>query len=174
MRADIRTRTPWSRIICKKSRIGLLNNASQCLRMWTTLMSNCLWEQMAVLPRWSGAGAVWQMFCICVIMFVTASHRPCRDWVNSLQSSNRFSPDININVSSNTFGVWFHFINIAIIDPCLEKEIQALLLFYNTDLTWMFTLSMTQEMTWSTCILVSHSVTCCNNWNSSPKMDSRY
>lgn len=38
----------------------------------------------------------------------------------------------------------------------------------------MFTLSMTQEMTWSTCILVSHSVTCCNNWKSSPKIDSRY
>ncbi|TNN64508.1 hypothetical protein EYF80_025256 [Liparis tanakae] len=36
----------------------------------------------------------------------------------------------------------------------------------------MFTLSMTQEMTWSTCILVSHSVTCCNSWKSSAKMAS--
>lgn len=33
---------------------------------------------------------------------------------------------------------------------------------------------MTQEMTWSTCIFVSHSVTCCNSWKSSPNMDSRY
>lgn len=43
-----------------------------------------------------------------------------------------------------------------------------------SNLTWMLTLSMTQEMTWSTCIFVSHSVTCCNSWKSSPNMDSRY
>lgn len=42
------------------------------------------------------------------------------------------------------------------------------------DLTWMLTLSMTQEMTWSTCIFVSHSVTCCNSWKRSPNMDSKY
>lgn len=41
-------------------------------------------------------------------------------------------------------------------------------------LTWMLTLSMTQEMTWSTCIFVSHSVTCCNSWKRSPNMDSKY